>query len=108
MRRGDIVTVAGGVYATKPRPALVIQDDRFDATDSLTVCPFTSTEVDAPLLRVAVTADQGNGLQRDSFLMVDKITTIRRSNALEVVGRLEAATLVEVERRLLVFLGFGA
>ncbi len=87
MRRGDIVTVAGGVYATKPRPALVIQDDRFDATDSLPVCPFTSTEVDAPLLRVAVTADQGNGLQRDSFLMVDKITTIRRSNALEVVGR---------------------
>ena len=28
MRRGDIVTVAGGVYASKPRPALVVQDDR--------------------------------------------------------------------------------
>lgn len=108
MRRGDIVTVAGGVYATKPRPALVIQDDRFDATDSLTICPFTSTEVDAPLLRVAVKADKGNGLDRDSFLMVDKITTIRRRNAHAVVGRLEATTLVEVERRLLVFLGFGA
>ena len=108
MRRGDIVTVAGGVYSTKPRPALVIQADRFDATDSLTVCPFTSTEVDAPLLRVSVKADKENGLHRDSFLMVDKITTIRRSNAHEVVGRLEAARLVEVERRLLVFLGFGA
>ena len=45
MRRGDIVTVAGGVYATKPRPALVVQDDRFDATESLTVCPFTSNEI---------------------------------------------------------------
>ncbi len=108
MRRGDIVTVAGGAYANKPRPALVVQDDRFDATDSLTVCPFTSTEVDAPLMRVLVTANQENGLDRDSFLMVDKITTVRRSNARPVVGRLETTTLVEFERRLLVFLGFGA
>jgi mRNA interferase MazF len=107
MRRGDVVTVAGGVYANKPRPALVVQDDRFDATDSLTICPFTSTEVDAPLLRVPVTADEENGLDQDSFLMVDKITTVRRSNA-RGVGRLEATTLVEFERRLLVFLGFGA
>ena len=108
MRRGDIITVAGGVYAKKPRPALVVQDDRFDATDSLTVCPFTSTTVDAPLLRVRITADDQNGLDQDSFLMVDKITTVRRSNARAVVGRLEATTLVEFERRLLVFLGFGA
>lgn len=108
MSRGDIVTVAGGVYAHKPRPALIVQDDRFDATDSLTVCPFTSTEVDAPLLRVPVPADEGNGLDQDSFLMVDKITTVRRSNAHTVVGRLETTTLVEVERRLLVLLGFGA
>jgi mRNA interferase MazF len=108
MRRGDIVTVAGGVYASKSRPALIVQDDRFDATDSLTVCPFTTTEVDAPLLRVPVAAEEGNGLSQDSYLMVDKITTVRRSNARTVVGRLEATTLVEFERRLLVFLGFGA
>ena len=108
MRRGDIVTVAGGVYASKPRPALVVQDDRFDATDSVTVCPFTTTEVDAPLLRVPVVANEANGLGQDSYLMVDKITTVRRSNARAVLGRLEATTLVEFERRLLVFLGFGA
>ncbi len=108
MRRGDIVTVAGGVYANKPRLALIVQDDLFEATDSLTVCPFTSTEVDAPLLRVPATADEENGLDQDSFLMIDKITTVRRSSAYTVVGRLDAATLVEFERRLLVFLGFGA
>jgi mRNA interferase MazF len=107
MRRGDIVTVAGGVYASKPRPALIVQDDRFDATTSVTVCPFTSAQVDAPLLRVPVTADEVNGLDQDSFLMVDKLTTVRRSNAHAVIGRVEATTLVEFERRLLVFLGFG-
>ena len=40
-------------------------------------------------------------------MMIDKITTIRRSSAGDVVGRLETTTLVEAERRLLVFLGFG-
>lgn len=108
MRRGDIVTVAGGVYASKPRPALVVQDDRFDATDSVTVCPFTTTDVDAPLLRVPVLANEANGLSQDSYVMVDKISTVRRGNARTELGRLEATTLVEVERRLLVFLGFGA
>jgi len=107
VRRGDIVTVEGGVYAGKPRPALVIQDDRFDATDSVTVCPFTTTVVDAPLLRVAVPADDGNGLDKDSYLMVDKVTTMRHSNVHHVIGRLQSTTLVEFERRLLVFLGFG-
>ncbi len=85
----------------------MIQDDRFDATDSVTVCPFTTTVVDAPLLRVAVTADDANGLDKDSYLMVDKVTTVRRTNVHTVIGLLEATTLVEVERRLLVFLGFG-
>ncbi len=108
MRRGDIVIVAGGVYSSKPRPALIVQDDKFDATDSLTVCPFTNTEVDAPLLRVSVTADEGNGLDQDCFLMIDKMTTVRRNNARAVVGRIAATKLVEFERRLLVFLGFGA
>jgi mRNA interferase MazF len=107
MRRGDIVTVSGGVYASKPRPTLIVQDDRFDATASVTVCPFTSAQVDAPLLRVPVSANEVNGLDQDSFLMVDKITTVRRSNAHAVIGRVEATTLVEFERRLLVFLGFG-
>lgn len=107
MRRGDIVTVAGGVYANKPRPALIVQDDRFDATGSVTVCPFTSTEVDAPLLRVPVIADAESGLDQDGFLMVDKITTVRRSNIHAVIGQLETTALVEFERRLLVFLGFG-
>jgi len=107
MRRGDIVTVAGGVYASKARPALVLQDDRFDATDSLTVCPFTTTEVEAPLLRVPVRADEDNGLDQDSYLMIDKVTTVRRTHAHAVLGRLDGALMVELERRLLVFLGFG-
>ena|SRR5438132_9119731 len=43
MKRGDIWTVAGGPgYAAKPRPVMVLQDNRFDATESITICPFTA------------------------------------------------------------------
>jgi hypothetical protein len=41
MRRGEIWTVAGGKdYAGKPRPVVILQDDRFDATASITICAF--------------------------------------------------------------------
>jgi len=62
LRRGDIATAAGGVYASKPRPVIVIQDDLFAATDSVTVCPLTTTDVDAPLLRMPVAADGATGI----------------------------------------------
>jgi len=37
VRRGELWTAAGEkLYPGKPRPLLVLQDDRFDATDSIT------------------------------------------------------------------------
>ncbi|ATO62424.1 hypothetical protein BB737_13145 [Mycobacterium avium subsp. hominissuis] len=54
MRRGDIyIAAARGAYSGKPRP-VVVQDDRFDATASVTVVPFTTSDVDAPLFRIVV------------------------------------------------------
>ena len=106
MRRGEVWLVAGGVYASKPRPALIVQDDRFE-TDSVTVCPFTTTEVDAPLLRLPIPADAISGIDQPSFVMIDKLTTVRRGNVGERVGTLTPAQLTEFERRALVFLGFA-
>ncbi len=54
MRRGDIHTVAGGKdYAGKPRPAVIVQDDSFDATESITICAFTTDPTEAPLFPCA-------------------------------------------------------
>ena len=53
MKRGEVWTAAGGAdYAGKPRPVVIVQDDRFDATNSVTICAFTSDPTDAPLLRL--------------------------------------------------------
>jgi mRNA interferase MazF len=43
VRRGDIWTAAAGRgHVGKPRPVVIVQDDRFDATDSVTVCAMTT------------------------------------------------------------------
>ena len=80
MRRGDIWTVSGGKdYAGKPRPVVIVQDDAFDATDSITVCAFTMDPTDAPMFRLLVEPNERDGLRFSSRLMVDKITTVPRS-----------------------------
>ncbi|MFT4219538.1 MAG: type II toxin-antitoxin system PemK/MazF family toxin [Microbacterium sp.] len=107
MNRGEIWTVAGGVYAAKPRPALIVQDDVFADSESVTVLPLTSTLLDAPLLRVRVPGSDLSGLDRDSDIMIDKLTTVRRANVHTRVGRLTAPQLVEVERAMLTFLGLA-
>ena len=71
MRRGDIWIVAGGRdYAGKPRPVVIVQDDSFDATDSITVCAFTTDETEAPLFRLPVEPNDRNGLPATGRLMV--------------------------------------
>ncbi|QXT62361.1 type II toxin-antitoxin system PemK/MazF family toxin [Tessaracoccus palaemonis] len=107
MIRGELWTVSGGVYASKPRPALIFQDDAFTATASVTVLPLTSSLIDTPLLRVRVLAGELSGLARDSDVMIDKITTVRRSNLAERVGRVSAEQLAEIERGVMAFLGLA-
>ena len=108
MKRGEIWTVAGGVYASKPRPALILQDDVFVATESVTVAPLTSTLVDAPFLRYRIVADDVSGLERDGDVMIDKITTVRRGNITGCVGRLTSRQMVDVERWVAAFLGLAS
>jgi mRNA interferase MazF len=109
LTRGEIYTAAArGAYTGKPRPVLIVQDDRFDATASVTVCPFTTNPVDAPLLRIPVEPSNDNGLDRPSSLMVDKITTVPRASLGARLGRLRDDELVQLNRSLMVFLGLVA
>ncbi|MEO8528181.1 MAG: type II toxin-antitoxin system PemK/MazF family toxin [Pseudolysinimonas sp.] len=107
LKRGDIVTVAGGGYAGKPRPAIVLQDERFADIDTVVVCLLTTTRLDAPLLRVLVLADDLTGIASDSWAMVDKVAAVKRKSVGQRVGRATAEQLAEIERRLLVLLGIA-
>jgi mRNA interferase MazF len=108
MKRGEIWIVAGGgKYTNKPRPAVIIQDDRFD-TDSITICPLTSDSTDAPILRLVVAPDSENGIRETSRGMVDKISSVPRSNLRSRIGRLKDHEMLLLNRAMMVFLGIAA
>ena len=107
MKRGDFVTIAMQGDFGKPRPALVIQSDPFSEHATVTVLPVTSTLVAAPLLRIKVQPSLESGLQKTSQVMVDKAMTVKRDKIGPSFGRIDADSMVEVERCLAVFLGIA-
>ena len=108
MKRGEIWTVsAGGPYAGEPRPAVIVQEDRFEATNSITLCVFTTDPTEAPLLRMLVEPTDRNGLAIGSRLMIDKITTVPKARLGKRIGKLHDEDVVRLNRALMVFLGLA-
>ena len=102
LQRGLIVTVAAtGVYSGKPRPAVVVQANRWlQGHPSVTLCPLTSTLLDAPLVRIPVSPNPRNGLKKASQLMADKLFTVPTSSIGAVVGVLDPKRLSSLDLAL--------
>jgi mRNA interferase MazF len=108
VKRGEIWSVSGGPdYSGKPRPVAILQDDRFEGLQSITFCPFTTNPTSAPLFRLTVKPSEHNGLDEDSSLMVDKITTVTKAKVGRRIGRLEDKHVVRLNRAVMVFLGLA-
>ena len=108
MRRGEVWIVSGGKdYAGKPRPAVIVQEDSFDATNSITICAFTTDKTDAPLFRLVVQPSDRNGLESVCRLMVDKITTVPKAKLGTQIGRLDDEDMVRLNQAMVVFLGIA-
>jgi mRNA interferase MazF len=107
VRRGDVVRI---VFDKEPaRPAVVVQADLFeDGHPSVTLAPITSTIVAAPLFRITVEPDAGNGLTAVSQVMIDKLTTVHRDKMGAPVGSLDEASMVKVSRALALWTGLGS
>ena len=106
---GEIRTVSGGGdYAGKPRPIVIVQDDSFDATASITVCAVTTDETEAPLFRIPVQPNDRNGLRAACRLMVDKISTVPKSKIGSRIGRLDDEDILRLNQAALVFLGLAS
>lgn len=105
MRRGNFVTVALQGDFGKPRPALVIQSDRFDEHATVTVLLVSGNVIEAPLFRVTVNPDAENNLKKTSQVMVDKAMTIKRSKLGKAFGSANDEVMLQVGRCLAIFLG---
>ncbi|HEX6859620.1 MAG TPA: type II toxin-antitoxin system PemK/MazF family toxin [Caulobacteraceae bacterium] len=105
MKRGDLVIAAVPGDYGKPRPHVVIQTDVLNPTHaSVLACPLT-TELRGYPYRIALSAEQTQGLDRDSEVMTDKLQPIRRDRISRVVGSVSADQLRDIEARLAFVLG---
>lgn len=102
MRRGDIVrTVGRGDFATKPRPALVVQADAFNEHHpAITVCPITSHLTGDIFYRVPVSADEISGLLDDSEIEIDRLQAIWRYRVREKIGAVPEEIMFSVDQAL--------
>ncbi len=97
----------GADYAGKPRPVVILQDDRFSETLSITICPLATNPTRAPLFRLPIAPSERNGLTVSSSLMVDKIMTVPKTKVGALIGRLDDADVVRLNRAVIVFLGLA-
>ena len=108
MRRGEIWTVfGGGTHTGKPRPAVIVQDDDFDETCSITICPSTTDPAEAPLIRLPIEPDGRNRLDSPSRIMVDKITTVSKQKLGERIGELDGENIARLDRAVATLLGLA-
>ena len=107
--RSQVVTVAStGVYSGKPRPAVVVQANRWlQDHPSVTICPLTSTLIEATLVRLTVQPTLINGLRKPSQLMIDKLLTVPLAAIGEVIGVLQPAAMANLDLALRGWLELG-
>ncbi len=91
----------------KPRPAVIIQADWFDALPTVVVLPLTSLLLDVAVTRIDVTPSDGNGLRVPSQIAVDRPQAVRRAKPGPTIGRLDNDVMLAVHRALAVLLGLA-
>ncbi len=106
MKRGEVWTVSGGAeYAGKPRPAVILQSDKFVNTDSITLCLMTSQCEDEYEIRIDIRPNGTNDLSKPSQIMVDKMSTVPRAKLGEHIGFLGEEKMSQLESAMMKFLG---
>lgn len=103
--RGEIWTMRDDLYASKARPVVIVQSDAVCGFDSAVLCLLTTYDSSDIPTRVRVEPSPGNGLTSTSFIMAEKIASVRRSMLGERIGVLESPIMDEVSQQLRVVLG---
>jgi mRNA interferase MazF len=107
VKRGDLVIVSAPGDYGKPRPAVVIQSDWLNATDSVLVALLTSALVEASLYRLQIEPTPANGLKGVSQLMVDKIVALPREKCGRSIGHIDDAARIALNAMLSVVVGLA-
>ena len=108
MKRGEIWTVSGGgEYTNKPRPCLILQSGDFTNSDSIIIATLTSEVSKKTIYRYLLIPDENNGLNTNSLVMVDKLSSIKITNLGKNIGLINGAQMAMIEMILSILLGLN-
>ena len=103
MKQGEIWTLQGEGYASKPRPVLIIQGAHIDDFNSVALCLISSFSADNPM-RVRIEPSSTNNLNKISYVMVDKIYSAPKDELGKHIGKLTNAEWIAVAKALNILL----
>ena len=100
MKRGELWTLKDRSYAAKARPVVIVQADAENNFDSVILCLFTSFESENMLTRVKIEPTAGNGLEKISYVMTEKIITVEKTLLGRHIGNLTSEEMHRISGNL--------
>ena len=110
IRRGDIYyadlrpvvgSEQGGI-----RPVLIIQNDVGNKHSPTVICAAITSRMNKAKLPTHIELPSAYGLAKDSVILLEQIRTLDKRRLKERIGELPPATMVRVNRAILISLGF--
>jgi mRNA interferase MazF len=101
-KRGDIYEASEkGVLTSKPRPILILQNDRANVAHlTISICLLSTQLTGFDGFRVLVAPSDGNGLKTASEVQVDRIFSYRAESLVQRIGALSRVDIERVEAAL--------
>ena len=105
--RGDIIIASPKSNEGKPRPAIIVQADWFNAGGPPTyiICLLSSDSYPELDFRPIIEPNKANGLSAISQVMVDKVQVVRLGQIGKKIGRVDKKILSQVDGNLKALLG---
>ena len=105
LHRGDLIIAVFARDYGKPRPAVVVQSNLFNASHgSVVLCPISSDLTGFSVFRVRLIQAETSGLRMDSEVMVDKMGAVDRDRIRQRIGRLSPPQMSLVDQALQIWL----
>ncbi|MBZ5727349.1 MAG: type II toxin-antitoxin system PemK/MazF family toxin [Acidobacteriia bacterium] len=108
-RRGEIYLVAFdptlGHEIQKTRPAVVLQNDISNEYSPITIVAAVSSQFSDPPHPREVILPAKSGLSQPSAAILNQIRSVDRKRLIKRLGALDAATMRNVDRALMISLG---
>ena len=86
---------------------LIVQSDGVGDVQSTVVCPVTSQDEEAKVLRLALEPSATTGLERRSWIMVEKVTALPQAKLAKRIGEISSEEMEFVGAALSYVLGLA-